>query len=182
MNQIVTLIGYRATGKSTVAPALAKKLGWDCIDSDIEVERTSGRSITSIFAEDGEPEFRRLERATIAELLRRDKLVLSAGGGAILNEASRREMKTAGPVVWLQASVQTIVDRLQADKKTDDMRPNLTSHSDQQTEVAEVLKERTRLYADTATIVIDTEHLDCDSVTEAAYNQIISTPGFGDAR
>lgn len=89
-------------------------------------------------------------------------------------------MKAAGPVVWLQASVSTIVARLNGDPNTPGSRPNLTDHADQQTEVAEVLKARTKLYADAATIVIDTDKLDSDAVTEAVYKQIIMLPGLGD--
>ena len=172
MNQVVTLIGYRATGKSTVGPALAKRLGWHCVDSDVEVEKKTRRTIAQIFADDGEAEFRRLERETIAELVQQTNLVLSVGGGAILSEETREKLKAAGPVIWLQASVETIVSRLTADSKTEHSRPSLTDYADQRTEVAEVLKLRTKLYADTATIVIDTEELDCDSVTDIAYQQI----------
>ncbi|MFK7818999.1 MAG: shikimate kinase [Planctomycetaceae bacterium] len=172
MNQIVTLIGYRATGKSTIAPALAQRLDWQCVDSDIEVEKQSGRTIAQIFEEDGEAEFRRLERATIVELLKRKQTVLSVGGGAILDAATRNDLKAAGPVIWLQASVETIASRLTADSKTKTSRPNLTESVDQRTEVTEVLKLRTRLYAETATIVIDTEELDCERVTDIAYKEI----------
>lgn len=182
MNKIVTLIGYRATGKSTVGPTLAKRLGWTCIDSDVELEQKTNRSIAQIFADDGESEFRRLERDTIVELLQRDQLVLSAGGGAILNEATRKDMRAAGPVVWLQASVDTIVERLNADPKTASSRPNLTAHTDQQSEVTEVLKARAALYADASTIVIDTDQLDSAAVTDAIYNQIRDTLIPGDGR
>ena len=80
---VITLIGYRGTGKSTLASPLAQRLGWDWIDADVELERRAGRSIQSIFATDGEPEFRRLERELLAELLLRDRLVIAAGGGAV---------------------------------------------------------------------------------------------------
>lgn len=180
MSRVVTLIGYRATGKSTVGPALARRLGWECVDSDLEVERRTGRTISQIFSEAGEPEFRRLERETIRELLTRDKLVLSTGGGAVLDEHTRHDIKTAGQVVWLQASVESILKRLAADADTDQRRPNLTDHADLRTEVTEVLKQRTSLYADAATIVIDTDDLDGDSVTEAVYRQVATEPGYGD--
>ena len=63
------LIGYRATGKSTLAALLAEKLGWDAIDSDVLIEQKAGKSIARIFAEDGEPAFRDLESDVIAEVL-----------------------------------------------------------------------------------------------------------------
>src|SRR5258707_9539355 len=108
---LITLIGYRGTGKSTLAPRLASKLNFDWVDADVELENSTGRSIREIFATDGEAEFRRLERELIVQLLKRDRLIIAAGGGAILNEATRSDLHNAGPVVWLQASVETIARR-----------------------------------------------------------------------
>ena len=104
---VVTLIGYRATGKSTVAPELARRLGWAFADSDQEVEARAGRTIAQIFSDDGEAGFRRTEREVISGLLKQHKLVLSSGGGAILDVDTRGDIAAAGPVVWLQASVET---------------------------------------------------------------------------
>src|SRR5512144_1080339 len=101
---IITLIGTRGTGKSTIAPLLAARLGWEWIDADIELERRAGKSIREIFATEGEPAFRTLERQTLVDLLKRDRLVIAAGGGAILNPDTRRDVQSAGPVVWLQAT------------------------------------------------------------------------------
>ncbi len=81
---IVSLIGYRATGKTTLARLVAERLGWDWIDADAEIERRAGKSVSRIFAEDGEPAFRAIEVQVIAELCRRDRWVLAAGGGAAL--------------------------------------------------------------------------------------------------
>ena len=78
----LTLIGYRATGKTTLARLLAERLGWDWIDADVEIERVAGKTIARIFAEDGEPAFRDIEAGVIAELAGRPNLVIAAGGGA----------------------------------------------------------------------------------------------------
>ena len=109
---ILTLIGYRATGKTTLARLLAERLGWDWIDADVEIERRAGKSIARIFAEDGEPAFRDMEAEVIADLCRRDRLVLAAGGGAPLRPESRRAMREAGKVVWLTARPETILARM----------------------------------------------------------------------
>ena len=178
---IVTLIGYRATGKSTVAPKLAHRLGWAFADSDVEVEVNSGRTIAQIFSDDGEAEFRRIEREVISGLLKQHKLVLSSGGGAILDVDTRGDIASAGPVVWLQASVETILKRLTADAETTkQQRPGLTDHADQRVEIAEVLNLRTKLYAGAATIVINTDELDGDSVIEAVYKEVTQALGYGD--
>ena len=94
----VTLIGYRATGKTTLAKLLAGRLGWDWIDADSEIERRAGKTIAMIFSEDGEPAFRDLEAEVVADLCGRDRLVLAVGGGAPLREASRRAMRRRGRV------------------------------------------------------------------------------------
>src|SRR5262245_23270582 len=65
---MLSLIGYRGTGKTTVARLLALRLGWDWADADVEIELRAGKSIASIFADDGEPAFRDLESAVIADL------------------------------------------------------------------------------------------------------------------
>lgn len=153
---LVTLIGYRGTGKSSLAPLLAAAWGWSWIDADVELEARAGRSIAEIFRDAGEPEFRRLERMLLAELLQRDRLVLAAGGGAILRADTRTEMRAAGPVIWLQASVEEIVTRLSGDVANRERRPALSALP-LYAEVTEKLRERTPLYAQTATLVIETD-------------------------
>lgn len=169
---VITLIGYRGTGKSTLAGPLAQRLGWDWIDADAELERRAGRSIQDIFATDGEPEFRRLERELLAELLKRDRLVIAAGGGAIGNAETRTDMKRAGPVVWLQASVETIERRLATDPTTGQRRPNLTSTGGRQ-EIERLLSVREPLYRECATIVLATEQ----TSTEQLVNVVVDAVG-----
>ncbi len=151
----ITLIGYRGTGKSSVAPELAARLEWAWVDADREVVARAGRSIAEIFATDGEPEFRRLERETLVTLLARDKLVLAAGGGAILNADTRRDLRAAGPVVWLQSDVATLARRLGADDATAGQRPALTG-GNAIDEIAAVLARREPLYREAATISVST--------------------------
>ncbi|MBL6704825.1 MAG: shikimate kinase [Planctomycetaceae bacterium] len=153
---ILTLIGYRATGKSTLAKPLAERLGWSWIDADVELERRAGRTIRQIFDTDGEPEFRRLERETLADLLSRDRLVIAAGGGAVLDPDTRQGFKNAGPVVWLKASVDTIEQRLYGDETTAERRPNLTSTGGRE-EIERLLGFREPIYSDTATLTIQTD-------------------------
>ena len=72
----VVLIGYRGTGKTTVARPLSLRLGWDWVDADVEIEIRAGRSIAAIFADLGEPAFRDLESAVLADLVERPNLVV----------------------------------------------------------------------------------------------------------
>jgi len=187
---ILTLIGYRATGKSTLAQPLAERLGWSWVDADVELERRAGRTIREIFDTDGEPEFRRLERETLVDLLSQDRLVIAAGGGAVLNPDTRQEFKDAGPVVWLKASGATIEARLYGDETTADRRPNLTSSGGRE-EIERLLNEREPIYSDTATLTIQTDEpfpgqaeiptIDClvDHVVAALRETLDAASGTG---
>jgi shikimate kinase len=152
----IALIGYRGTGKTTVAQQLALRLGWDWVDADVEVELRAGKSIATIFADDGEEAFRDLESEVVESLCARQRTIVALGGGAVLRERNRTAIARCGAVVWLQASVQTIDRRLANDATTATRRPNLTSSSGQH-EIAEVLAARTPIYRACATLEVDTE-------------------------
>ncbi len=161
---LITLIGYRGSGKSTVAQALAARLGWDWIDADDVIEESAGCTICEIFASEGESGFRRREREALAGLLQGQKRVLAAGGGAILNADTRREMKGAGPVVWLRASVSVLSARIAADPTTARRRPNLIGGGTD--EVARLLAEREPLYRECASHTIYTDNLSVPEIVE----------------
>lgn len=162
---IITLIGYRGTGKTTLAPRLASRLNFDWVDADVELENSTNRSIREIFATDGEPEFRRLERELLVQLLKRDRLIIAAGGGAILNEATRSDFRSAGPVVWLQASVETIARRILRDGTSSPHRPNLTSVGGID-EIRNLLAFREPLYRECATIEVVAEGLSLENLAQ----------------
>jgi shikimate kinase len=153
---LLTLIGYRATGKTTLARLLAERLGWDWIDADVEIEHQAGKSIARIFAEQGEPAFRDLEAQVIADLCRRERLVLAAGGGAPLRPESRQAMRQAGRVVWLSARPETILARMSADTTTTTRRPDLTDKGSLE-EIIHLLAVRTPIYQESAHLWVDTE-------------------------
>ena len=168
---ILTLIGYRATGKTTLARLLARRLGWEWIDADVEIERRAGKSIARIFAEDGEPAFRDREAQVIADLCRRDKLVLAAGGGAPLREENRAAMRAAGQVVWLTARPETILQRMNADATTAARRPNLTDRKPLE-EIVHLLARREPIYRQTADLVVDTENHPPEELAEEILRKI----------
>jgi shikimate kinase len=153
---ILTLIGYRGTGKSSIARAVARPLALQVEDSDHHIQRRAGCTIAEIFQPRGERAFRDLERAVIVDLLQRDGTVLAIGGGAILNADTRTDIQAAGPVVWLRASVDTIARRLAADAASRTDRPNLTP-SGGRAEIVTVLAEREALYRECASIIVDTD-------------------------
>ena len=141
----VVLIGYRCTGKTTIGKILAEKLGWPLVDTDTLIQERAGKSIKEIVAAGGWPEFRRLERETIADVASRDRQVISAGGGAILDDANTHALRASGKVVLLTAAPETIWARMKADPKTLAERPNLTDAGGL-AEVATVLEERRPKY------------------------------------
>jgi len=172
---VITLIGYRGSGKSAVAELLATALGLQSVDSDHVVERQAGRSIREIFDQDGEAEFRRLEQEVIRDLTGRTSLVIAAGGGAILAEENCRCIKAAGPVVWLQASVENLARRIAQDKATSDRRPSLTGQSVQE-EIASVLAARRPFYQDAATLIVHTDGLTSEQVADR-IRSLLDPPG-----
>ncbi|MGB2755162.1 MAG: shikimate kinase [Phycisphaerae bacterium] len=141
----LVLIGYRCTGKTTIGEILAEKLGWPLVDTDTLVQDRAGRSIQAIVEDGGWADFRRRERETIADVAARDRQVISAGGGAVLDEANARALRAGGRVVLLTASPETIWDRMQADPKTAAERPNLTD-SGGIAEIRNLLEERRPKY------------------------------------
>ena len=168
---LLILIGYRATGKTTLARLLASRLNCEWIDADVEIERRSGKSIAQIFAEDGEPAFRDLEAEVIADLCRRERLVLAAGGGAPLREETRHVMRRNGTVVWLLAEPETILSRMSADATTAGRRPNLTERGPLQ-EIVELLVAREPIYRESAHFVVDTEGRTPEQLTDEILERL----------
>ena len=173
---IITLIGYRGCGKSSVAPLLARELGCASVDSDDEVEKRAGKSIREIFADDGEDAFRAMESAVIADLCCNDPCIIAAGGGAILAEANRHAMRSAGPVAWLKASPETLAARISGDMTSSERRPSLTGRSIE-AEVAEVLAARHQLYTDAATITVHAENGSPHDIADRILRQLPGQTG-----
>ncbi|HEX3315205.1 MAG TPA: shikimate kinase, partial [Gemmataceae bacterium] len=150
----IFLIGYRGTGKSTVARLLAAKLGFEAIDADHELERRAGKTIRRIFAEDGEPRFRDLESTQLAEFGQRENVVIATGGGVVLRPENRAILK-AGRVVWLTASAAVLWRRMCGDESTRERRPDLAQGG--LAEVEELLRVREPLYRECAEMTVDAE-------------------------
>lgn len=150
----VVLVGYRGTGKSSVAQQLAQRLNLDAVCLDAEIERQVGQRIPQIVEARGWPGFRDLEEEIVRRFATGDGQVIDCGGGVIEREANFTTLRAAGPVIWLKASTNTIVQRIGGD----DQRPSLTGTKSFTEEVAEVLERRTPLYARLATHEIDTDN------------------------
>ncbi|MCL2004942.1 MAG: AAA family ATPase [Planctomycetaceae bacterium] len=164
--QSFIFVGYRGTGKTTVARKLAERLGIPAIDADAEIQRQSGKSIAEIFAQDGEAAFRDTEESVIAEILQSTSpLVLATGGGAILRENTRKRLRQSGRVFWLTALPDTILQRITSDVATETMRPNLTSLPMRE-EIIAILGQRQPLYGEVAHERVDTDCRTADEIVE----------------
>ncbi len=152
----IVLIGYRGTGKTSVARELAARLGRPWLDADQELERAAGKTIAAIFADGGESVFRDWEERIITRLGAMDGVVIATGGGAVLRASNRQALARHGRFVWLQASPEAIHARLQADAATTAQRPSLTRLGELD-EIRELLAQRAPIYASLAEATVDTE-------------------------
>ncbi|MFM8414016.1 MAG: shikimate kinase [Planctomycetota bacterium] len=151
----ITLVGYRGTGKSSVAARLAARLGCPWTDADDVLELELGATIAAVIRDRGEPFFRDREAELLARLLDREAGVLATGGGVVLRPENRTLLTSRGrPVVWLQAPAAVLRERLAADPTTSARRPALGG-GDALAEVAAAVVAREPLYRSVADAVVD---------------------------
>lgn len=149
----IFLVGMMGSGKSTLGRLLARELARPFVDLDERIEDRAGFSIPEIFARFGEPRFRDLESAALAELRADRDLVVALGGGTPRRESNRAMLRAGGCVVYLRAQPETLVRRLPHPSS----RPLLRRAEDPQQTIQELLAEREPLYEEVADIVIDNE-------------------------
>jgi shikimate kinase len=106
------LVGFMGAGKSTVARALGRRMGWRAEDIDERIESRERKSIAAIFAQHGEPYFRQLERQMLGELLADRQIVVATGGGTFAESDNRALMLADGAVAWIDVPLLRIIDRL----------------------------------------------------------------------
>lgn len=157
----VALIGFMATGKTSVGRLLAASLDKKFIETDSIVRSMAGKSIGRIFAEDGELRFRELEMQAVARASRRRNVVISCGGGVIYNKINIDRLKTTSRVVLLTASKEAIIERAEQDRRA---RPIL-SMAKKRNGIDALIAFRKPLYEAYADFAVDTTNA---TIAEAA--------------
>ncbi|MEX0681905.1 MAG: 3-dehydroquinate synthase [Dehalococcoidia bacterium] len=143
----IILTGFSGTGKTVVAPILAKHLGWEVLDTDEVVEERAGKRILEIFGDDGEAAFRDLEAEAIADTCKRENVIISTGGGAVLRAENRRALAEAGFVVCLEARPETILERLTSRAEDAPLDRPLLTTAEPLARIEELKTGRQHLYA-----------------------------------
>jgi shikimate kinase len=138
----LVLVGLMGAGKSAIGRIVAQQLGLPFVDTDTEIERVSRMTISELFAAYGEEEFRALETRVIKRLLRTGPRVVSTGGGAFINDKTRRQIERGGLSVWLNADLDVLWERV--NKR--DHRPLLKTENPKQT-LKDLMDKRYPIYA-----------------------------------
>lgn len=156
-------------GKSTIGRRLAKRIGWEFIDSDAEIEQAAGCSIADIFSIHGEPIFRDLEMRVLQRLVNGKPVVLATGGGAWMQEKVRHLIQEHATSLWLRADIDVLVERVSKRGH----RP-LLEMGDKRTILERLLAERYPVYGQ-ADIVVDSGTGSHDKVVDAAIAALEKT-------
>jgi len=137
----IVLTGFMGTGKTAVGRRLSEDLHIGFVDVDETIEKKAGHSVRHIFETQGEPAFRLLESRVIAELARQDRMVISTGGGALLNPQNREVLQEKGILVCLRAKTSTLLERLK-----DDITRPLLAGENVASRVERLMQEREAVY------------------------------------
>lgn len=148
----VFLVGMTGVGKSTVGRHLGAALRRPFLDSDHELQRIYGKSVQDMFAEDGEAVFRQRETEVLTDLCRRQGIVVATGGGAVMAQANRDELKQGGVVIYLRSAVEVIRARIGHHRD----RP-LLGNDNLEEKLHKMLEQRAHLYEEVADVIVDTD-------------------------
>ena len=153
----VALIGFMGTGKTTIGKLLVKKLGgeYQFIEMDQLIEQMAGKSIPEIFVQDGEVSFRELEINVCQKVSTLKKVVISCGGGTVLNKNNVENLKKNCTIILLESKIETIINRILKDGIQE--RPVIGKEAPIK-EIKKLFHLRNPLYQSVADIIVDTEN------------------------
>jgi len=165
----LVLVGLMGVGKSTVGRRLAKRLGMPFVDADTEIEKAAGCSISDIFEFHGEAAFREGERRVLKRLLEGKPTVVATGGGAFIDDETRRRIGEKAISIWLRADLDIILKRV----RRNDNRP-LLQNGDPKETLRGLMDKRDPIYAE-ADIVVDSGDAAVDKVVDAIVASLRET-------
>ncbi len=165
--QSIYLVGMMGAGKTTIGRALARKLGWQFVDLDHELESRCGVRVSIIFDIEGEQGFRLRESALLDEYTRQPGIVLATGGGAVLAAENRQHLHERGVVVYLRANADELFRRVARDRN----RPLLQTDNPRQ-RLKELLEQREPLYDEVAHLAFDTGSLPITQTTRILLQRL----------
>lgn len=158
----IILIGFMGCGKSTVGIKLSYRMRRSMLDTDKLIEKEEGRTISEIFAADGEVYFRDLETRCLENLIKTEKnRIISVGGGLPVRKENHALLKQLGTVVYLRANAETIYERV----KNDTTRPLLQGENPQE-KIKNLMEQRLAVYEQAADVIIDVDGKDFDSIID----------------
>lgn len=170
----IILIGYRASGKSTIGAFLSKRLKIPFVDTDQLIEGAAGMPVKDLVALAGWKAFREKETEVVASLKDISPCVVATGGGAILSAQNRALLKNMGTLIYLKTTLQNIVERLKRDAQNEQIRPQFTSGNLVE-ETTAVLQERIPLYEAAADFTVDTDGKSIVRVSDDIYRYLRET-------
>ena len=166
----IVLVGMMGAGKTSIGRRLADTLGLTFVDADAEIESAAGKTISEIFAEDGEAYFRDGERRVIARLLAEGARVLATGGGAFMNDETRERIRDGGISVWLRADLDVLMQRVR--KRT--TRPLLKTEDPEGT-MRRLMDERHPVYG-TADVTVQSRDVQHEVIVGEIIEALLKHP------
>jgi shikimate kinase len=158
LKENLVFLGMMGSGKSSIGSIISKKLNIDFFDVDHEIEKKTGTTILKIFENEGERYFREIEETTTLKLLKKNRTVISLGGGAFLNNKIKKEILENHISFWLNWDIKTLINRIKDSQK----RPVAFNAS--KNKLTDLIKKRSVVYSKAM------YKIDCDNLTK---NEIV---------
>jgi shikimate kinase len=169
----IALIGFMATGKTTIGKSLAIELGdtYTHIEMDLMIEEFAGKSIPEIFSQDGEKKFRKLERLICKKVSKLDHSVISCGGGVVLDERNVKDLRKNAIIIHLKSKLETIYKRIM--NNGINSRPVLDKTNFKE-ELKKIYEVRRSLYQKAADFEVDTTDLDTNVIIKIILEKVMA--------
>jgi shikimate kinase len=159
----IVLVGMRGSGKSTIGMKLAEALTWPLVETDSQIEEKMQKPIVDIVRESGWEVFRSLENEVVRDVAQLDNVVISTGGGILLNDENKRLLKENGIIIYLTASIDSLFQRI----SNDESRPFLSDAKSMRDDIEKTFAKRESLYLQSSNFSIKTDTQTIEQTVEA---------------